>query len=261
MSNKDVLIFEIEQAKGKPENFRHADNYCPFCDTDNLTNIIDKKGDMIWLENKFKTLRNTNQTVLIESANHEDDISTYSVSKNREVFQYIFHCWNDMIQSNKYKSVLMYKNFGLMSGGSLRHPHFQIVGLNDVDGYKHTEPENFTGMNVWDDEHINVNISEKPIMGFVEFNIIIHDLKYIDNLAEFARVTVKYVLSDFYEGRCNSYNIFFYKTGSEVVCKIVPRFVVSPYFVGYRLSQKDGDEQLTEISGVLLDKLKNESNK
>lgn len=255
MSNKDVLVFEIEQAQGKPENIKHADGYCPFCDTDNLVNIIDKKDDMIWLENKFKTLANTNQTVLIESHDHNGDISNYSVEKNRQVFEYIYQCWNKMLMSQKYTSVLMYKNVGPLSGGSLRHPHFQIIGLENVDGYKHIEPENFTGMEVYHSDHIELNISQKPIMGFVEFNIVITDAKYIDDLAEFARVTVKYVFDDFYGGKFDSYNIFFYKEHSKIICKVVPRYVVSPYFVGYRLSQRDGDKQVRGIADVLLQRL------
>ncbi|MCH4008328.1 DUF4931 domain-containing protein [Companilactobacillus sp.] len=255
MSNKDVLVFEIEQAKGKPENIKHASGYCPFCDVEHLTNIIDQKDDMIWLENKYKTLLDTNQTVLIESSDHDADISTYSVEKNRQVFEYIYKCWNKMIKSHKYTSVLMYKNFGPLSGGSLRHPHFQIIGLEKVDGYKHVEAENFNGMRVYKSDRIELNISKKPIMGFVEFNIIITDAANIDNLAEFARVTVKYVLDDFYGGKFDSYNIFFYKEYSKIICKVVPRYVVSPYFVGYRLSQRDGDKQVSGIRDVLLSRL------
>jgi len=258
LSNKDVLVFEIDQAKGKPKDVKDTKktgNGCPFCDTEHLTNIIDQRGDMIWLENKFKTLKDTSQTIVIESHEHDADISTYSVEKNREVFNYIYDCWNQMIQTKKYTSVLMYKNFGPMSGGSLRHPHFQIIGLNKVDGYKHIEPENFTGMDVFNNKHINVNISEKPVMGFVEFNIVINNPKYLDDLAEFARVTVKYILDDFYGGKFDSYNIFFYREGKKIICKLTARYVVSPYFVGYRLSQRDGDKQVRGIADVLLTRL------
>jgi len=259
LSNKDVLVFEIDQAKGKPKDVKKvkkSTDYCPFCDTENLTNIIDQKGDMIWLKNKFRTLKDTDQTIVIESHEHDADISTYSVEKNREVFNYIYECWNQMIQSKKYESVLMYKNFGPMSGGSLRHPHFQIIGLDKVNGYKHIESENFTGMDVFNNKHINVNISEKPVMGFVEFNIIINNPKYLDDLAEFARVTVKYILDDFYGGKFDSYNIFFYREGNKIICKLTARYVVSPYFVGYRLSQRDGDKQVRGIADVLLERLK-----
>ncbi|WP_125767879.1 DUF4931 domain-containing protein [Companilactobacillus furfuricola] len=255
MSNKDVLVFEIEQAKGKPENIKHPDGYCPFCDTDHLVNIIDQKDDMIWLDNKFRTLQDTYQTVLIELSDHNGDISTYAQSKNRQVFEYIYQCWNQMIKSGKYTSVLMYKNVGPLSGGSLKHPHFQIIGLEKVNGYKHVEAENFTGMEVYQDDEIELNISEKPIMGFVEFNIVITDPKKIDKLADFVQTTVQYTLDDFYGGKFDSYNIFFYKEYSKIICKVVPRYVVSPYFVGYRLSQRDGDKQVSGIRDVLREKL------
>lgn len=255
LSNKDVLVFEIEQAKGKPENIKHADGYCPFCDTDNLENIIDQRKDMIWLDNKFRTLKDTYQTVLIESSDHNGDIATYNQTKNHEVFEYIYECWNKMLKCGKYTSVLMYKNVCPLSGGSLRHPHFQIIGLEKVNGYKHVEAENFTGMEVYKDSKIELNISKKPIMGFVEFNIIITDAKNIDKLADMAQTAVQYVLEDFYGGKFDSYNIFFYKEYSKIICKVVPRYVVSPYFVGYRLSQRDGDKQVSGIRDVLKKRL------
>ncbi|WP_404825397.1 DUF4931 family protein [Companilactobacillus zhongbaensis] len=110
-------------------------------------------------------------------------------------------------------------------------------------------------MEVYKDSKIELNISKKPIMGFVEFNIIITDAKNIDKLADMVQTTVQYVLEDFYGGKFDSYNIFFYKEYSKIICKVVPRYVVSPYFVGYRLSQRDGDKQVSGIRDVLKKRL------
>lgn len=259
MDEEDLLIFQLDVAKGKPRDTKKKAAVCPFCDTANLTNIIRQKDDMIWLENKFRTLKDTYQTVLIESSKHYDDISTYSVQKNSEVFQFIFDCWNSLLKTNKYKSVLMYKNFGPMSGGSLRHPHFQIVGLDNVDGYQYISKHNFTGYEIWKSDNIEFNLSQEPIMGFVEFNIRIKDSKHLNDLAEFARITVRYLLNEFHNGTCDSYNIFFYDEDGDTICKIVPRFVVSPYFVGYKLPQRDNRETLERFAADILNKLKNEA--
>ena len=72
-----ALVFDVQQASGKPDDNRRPGTACPFCDTEGLANIIQRDGDCIWLENKFKTLRATRQTVLIESANHDADLVTY----------------------------------------------------------------------------------------------------------------------------------------------------------------------------------------
>ena len=72
-----ALVFDVVKAKGKPDDNRRPGTSCPFCDIDGLENIIRRDGDRIWLQNKFRTLRHTMQTVLIESADHDADITTY----------------------------------------------------------------------------------------------------------------------------------------------------------------------------------------
>lgn len=54
-----ALVFDVQQASGKPDDNRRPGTACPFCDTEGLANIIRRDGDCIWLENKFKTLRAT----------------------------------------------------------------------------------------------------------------------------------------------------------------------------------------------------------
>lgn len=65
----------------------------------------------------------------------------------------------------------MYKNKGPLSGGSLVHPHMQIVGLEQEDGYASLTSANFEGINVWQQGRIAANISTEPIMGFFEVNV------------------------------------------------------------------------------------------
>lgn len=143
----------------------------PFCDTEGLANIIQRDGDCIWLENKFKTLRATRQTVLIESANHDADLVTYEPDELHHVMRFALGCWQQMIDSQQYRSVLMYKNKGPLSGGSLVHPHMQIVGLEQEDGYAALTSANFEGIDVWRHGRVAVNISTEPIMGFFEVNV------------------------------------------------------------------------------------------
>ncbi|SCV17778.1 Protein of unknown function [Bacillus cereus] len=85
-------------------------------------------------------------------------------------------------------------------------------------------------------EHIELNISDRPIIGFTEFNIIIEDVECIDELANYIQQTVRYILTDFHKG-CSSYNLFFYYLDGKIICKVVPRFVVSPLYVGYKIPQ------------------------
>ena len=77
--NNDPLIFEFAIAKDKPSSFNGSkDTTSPFCDVGNLRDIYQTNGPMIWLANRFPTLKDTKQTVLIESDEHHGDVATYS---------------------------------------------------------------------------------------------------------------------------------------------------------------------------------------
>ena len=94
----DPLVFQMSIAKGKPQSYRKdkKKNVCPFCDVENLTDIYAKEDDMIWLKNKFPTLRDTWQTVLIESSDHNGDISTYTQEHNRKLMHFALACFEKM---------------------------------------------------------------------------------------------------------------------------------------------------------------------
>ena len=250
------LIFNMEVNKTKYAALPANARVCPFCDTENLTDLLRTSGDKIWLKNKFPTIEKSLMTVIIESAEHLGDISTYSLAENREVFRFAFDCWQEMLESPKYKSVLMFKNFGPHSGGTLRHPHLQIVGLEEADGYEHISPENFEGVTV-KKNGVEIVLSTRPIMGFVEFNVIISDLENINELADKVHGITEYLLHDYMSGRCDSYNLFFYKLpeNHQYICKIVPRFITSPYYIGYKIPQVNKTNRLEEIAKELDERL------
>ena len=280
------LVFLNHVARHKPENIRHKGGYCPFCDRASLTDILSEDGECIWLVNKYRTLEDTMQTVLVESADHEGDPSNYTVPENRHVFRFALSCWGEMLRSGRYRSVLMYKNYGPNSGGSLRHPHFQVIGLNHKDGYERVPANAFEGVEVVREGSRSVTLSTHPIMGFVEVNVSVPESARTpaltcdadaDWLADAVQCTIRYLLESYHGHGCSSYNLFFYlaqgtgeeagrlgardggdrtagtddRTGRRVVCKVVPRWVTSPYFVGYRIAQVDCDETLEHVSAEL----------
>jgi len=251
------LIFDTNIAKNKPENIRHPHNNCPFCDPTTLTAVLAQDADRIWLMNKFPTLQATWQTIVIETADHDGDIATYSTEQNRAVFGFALKHWQEVIASNRFESVLLYKNFGPHSGGSLRHPHMQIVGLDDVDGYGNVVPANLSGYPVVTNGSLSVTVSDQPVMGFVEFNVATAWADH-DQLADAVQKVVQYTLNDYFKGRCDSYNLFFYPVGDRVVCKIDPLFNVSPYYIGYRLSQADTPARMREIAAEVRTKFQPE---
>lgn len=242
------MIFNAGVNRIKYSKNGSSNENCPFCDKSQQANIHKTQGDMVWLDNKFMTIENSQMTVLIESAEHLGDITTYSREKNRELFRFATSCWQEMIDSGKFESVLMFKNFGPMSGGSLRHPHMQIVGLTDIDGYEEVDASNFTGLEVLKSEQLTVTLSAHPVMGLAEANIILkEDAADTDAFADAVQNGAKYYMNGFMNGRCDSYNLFFYQIDGQTICKIVPRFLTSPYFIGYKIPQVFTDERMQEI--------------
>ena len=152
----DPIVFQMSVVKNKPQSYRKDKNkdICPFFDVENLTDIYAKDGDIIWLHNKFPTLSDTLQTVLIESSDHNGDISTYTKKYNRKLLRFSLQCFERMNRDDKYQSVVWYKNYGPHSGGSLIHPHMQIVGFKNVDGYKYIHPNNFEGETLFDKDGV-----------------------------------------------------------------------------------------------------------
>ncbi|OUT00488.1 Galactose-1-phosphate uridylyltransferase [Lactiplantibacillus plantarum] len=241
------LIFDTAIAKDKPENIRHPHNACPFSDPGQLTDIIAQDADRIWLLNKFPTLQATWQTIVIEAARHDGDIATYSSAQNRAVFAFALKHWQATIASGRFKSVLCYKNFGPHSGGSLRHPHMQIVGLMAADGYANVTAANLTGYSVLAVDQVQVTVSDRPIMGFVEINVAA-PATAIAPLADAVQQVVQYTLNTYFHGQCDSYNLFFYPRDDQIVAKVVPLFNVSPYYIGYRLAQADTPKRMRAIA-------------
>ena len=182
-----ALVFDVVKAKGKPDDNRRPGTSCPFCDIDGLEKII-------------------RQTVLIESADHDADITTYEPGELHGVIRFALSCWEQMIDSGDYRSVLMYKNMGPLSGGSLTHPHMQIVGLEEEDGYAEISMKHFEGIDVWRRGRVHVTISNDPVMGFFEVNVICpqglahgnapEDIEDTNRFADALQTVVRYVLNE-----------------------------------------------------------------
>lgn len=239
------LIFNPNIAEQKPSN----KDTCPFCIQDNLGKILDQRQDMIWVENKYPTLEATYQTLIIESDNHLGDISNYSLEKNHQLFSFAFEKWQSLQSSGRFRSVIMYRNFGPLSGGSLRHPHLQIVGLDNIDGQEKIRIQDFQGLLVTQEtnEQPEITVSTKPMIDFTEFNIKVSSLSQLDQLADGVQFISDYILTIFLGGRCKSYNLFFYQFEDSIYCHIAPRFVVSPYQIGYGIHQVNQLKQLENI--------------
>ncbi len=230
------LIFQSAIAKNKPESIRNTSAICPFCDRSQLNHIYEERGTMIWLPNKYPVLNDTLQTVLIESDQCDGDLSTYSLKHATNLFAFALEKWEEIIRDPQFKSVLLFRNFGPLSGGTLRHPHMQIVGLKDVDYHTNVKPNDFIGIKIEERSEVELNLSTDPRMGFYEWNVSMRKDGDVSIFAELVQKTTVFLLNHFHFP-CTSYNLFFYRMNQKTICKIIPRFVTSPLYVGYAIPQ------------------------
>ena len=232
--NINLIKFNTDVGKTKPATLAHAETACPFCDVENLTGIIDVDGDIIFLKNKYNVIETADQFVLIEGRECEVDMPDYSKEKMRRVIKMGIKHWKKLLASGKYEEVLFFKNFGIMSGGTIRHPHMQLVGFPKLKSELLFDEAELRGIIIAERAGVEFNISNCPRVGFGELNVVVDAGGRLDALADFIQVGVHYV-TNFFNRNCTSYNIFFYRRAEKIFAKIMPRYATSPYFVGYNI--------------------------
>jgi len=229
MTNKNHLCFLLDIAVDKASYTRER-LQCPFCSREELTGIIDEDGPIFLIENKFQLLADAYQTVLVETDVCTEDITTYSASYMEKVLTFGLDHWMEMEQRGEFESVAFFKNHGPLSGGTVAHAHFQIVGLKNIDYRSSITDAIFEGIEIYEDGSNRINISTKPNASATEINIFTTP-RNDAFMAEAIQNVVRYLLK-----QSSSYNLFFYHWKGSIICKVVPRYVVSPYLIGFSIS-------------------------
>lgn len=250
-SMKRHLRYNAQIGRHKPENIVNREADCPFCDREALVDILAEESPLILLKNKYPVLEDAYQTVIIETAECESELSLYPREHLHRVLRFGIAHWQQLIQSGEFESVVFFKNHGPHSGGTIRHPHSQIVGLRHLDYRSGVESTHFTGIVIDRREGIEFNVSTLPRMGFTEFNVVMEDWSQLDRLADYVQMAAHFVLHHFH-AHCNSYNLFFYEHEGGLAAKLIPRFVVSPLFVGFSIPQVT--DRIEEIAQAVRDR-------
>jgi ATP adenylyltransferase/5',5'''-P-1,P-4-tetraphosphate phosphorylase II len=234
--NSSHLFFNTSIGVQKPENYRNKETACPFCARDELTDILAVDGPIILLKNKYPVLVNAYQTVLIETDDCHAELSTYPAEHLHRLLRFGIKHWLEMEELGTYKSVIFFKNHGPLSGGTISHPHMQIIGLHDIDCEEKIDGEVFEGIMIDEKDNVQFTLSTKPRIGFYEFNVEMPDSGYVEVFGEYLQKAVHFILNHF-PFKAGSYNIFFHHIGEKIYAKIVPRFVTTPLYIGYGIPQ------------------------
>ena len=134
-----------------------------------------------------------------------------------------------------------------MSGGSIRHPHSQIIGLENYDYHKDITAQNMEGWLLHEDQHVRITLSNHPIIGFFEYNIRFKPDTPVRPVAIRLQQVLRYVLHTL-SNLSQSYNYFFYnlEDGYDYI-KVVARYVTTPLYVGYKITQTCDEERAAKI--------------
>lgn len=230
------LIFDTRIGSSKPVTVVDTGHSCPFCRREELEGIIAEDGPIVLIANKYPVLRDTFQTVLIETEDCMSELSLYPKEHLHRVVRFGAEKWLEMINGGEFASVLFFKNHGPNSGGTIRHPHMQIVGLRHIDYSVNIPLASLKGVVISRDGGVELAIADKPMVGFVELNLKLKDLGSLDRLADYLQMCAHYFLNHF-NRHCNSYNIFFYHIDGQIIVKVMPRSVTSPLYIGYAIPQ------------------------
>ncbi|WP_064092787.1 DUF4931 domain-containing protein [Rossellomorea aquimaris] len=250
------LIFDLSIGKTKPESIVNKETSCPFCDVENLEGIFEKRGSIIYLQNKYPTLYNTDQRLIIESDICDSDLSQYPKGHATELITFGIEKWLELKRRGDFASVLFYKNHGPLSGGTIAHPHMQIVGLKEVRYEENIRQDMFEGLLIHKIEEVEFNLSTHPKMGFIEFNILSGNKHSFGEMTEYIQRAIDFILNHF-PFNCRSYNLFFYETDESIIAKVIPRFVASPLYIGYTIPQVPHElEPMIEMIKTVFPELK-----
>ncbi len=162
-TNRWVIISQDRSAR--PSDFGHEDfvqehSYCPFCEghEDRTPNEItavrsadSKPNTPGWkvrvIPNKFPVLESSSELkrygsgmydamtgtgaheVVVEHPGHIANMADFEVAQVHEVFKVYKTRMLDLYKDQRFRFVLIFKNYGISAGASLSHAHSQVIAL------------------------------------------------------------------------------------------------------------------------------------
>ncbi len=136
--NKVSLLSE-ERAK-RPHEKKDRNFVCPFCPgNEHLTPPeIKRVGDERWeirvVPNKYPFSKI--HEVIIESYEHDSDFDRYTLEHTVEIVK----VWKDRLMEHRNEIyTVLFRNFGVLAGASIMHPHSQLVSLDFIPEIPYNE--------------------------------------------------------------------------------------------------------------------------
>lgn len=242
------IPFKASTGKSKPNTLLNNEYKCPFCNRDELRSegrVIKETEDFILVRNKYPVMANTFPTVLVEHTSCDEHIGTYSIEYLNKLLDFAFDYYFQLKESNKYRSIILFKNHGIFSGGSIKHPHMQVIGFEKNDYAENLSPSDFEGETILSNNAIDWNISSKPRSELYEINLILKDTKRIDILSKYLQKSVNFVLEQL-NPKFKCFNLAFYIEEDTIKVKLFSRGPTSVLLLGFGIHQTP--DNLSEVA-------------
>lgn len=235
---KDSLYFNMEKEREK-EHYRSSG--CPFC-VENLqeSDIVLSDGVSLLRKNRMPNISEANMYVLIESLIHERHFEEMDIPGARGVLLFAFESMEWAKKHHEGKTVLLFKNRGILSGGSQPHPHMQVTALLDFNpAQADFQPDRI----LYRKENLQIGMKTEGAMDLYQFVLQIPtdertSIETVDTLQKLLRWVFK---------RHGNYNLAHFKKDGHDFYKIIPRWVGAVYGHAYSHYLKYDEAELMKI--------------
>lgn len=257
---EQILKLNINLAQEKPNLYKNREEMnCPFCNIEQIKKdglFLEKEPNepIYWVENKFPIFSRTYQTLILETDNCKENFKTYSLPYIQQLINYTVEKKRELEASNKFEKVLVFKNSGFLSGGTIPHSHTQIVGVEQYEDGINTE--SFTeGLVIRETSSAKLTLSNKPMADGFEFNISWdsnHSMPI--DAAYYLSALIKY-MDVFQNGKYKDYNLVIEDIDGRTYIKLLYRRIVNLLLLAYRLHPVPNN--LEEVTSGVSEYLKN----
>lgn len=221
-----------EKQTNKPNHYNQSVS-CPFCTTGAWHNEkndhfkTSECGTLFWIDNAYQVVPNVKLTLVIEHNTCTKQLGHYGVTHCRHYFDMLDYAYEGL--KKDHETVIVYKNVGRLSSGSVPHAHTQVVATNKVE---FRLPEwGFVGLEVYASDLLTMNVATEGICEEFEINILNHGAGWHDDVFKGLEGAINHIEATY--GAGVSYNLLvdIEQKRMKIICRTKPYSTMQLYGV------------------------------
>lgn len=257
----------IEMLTSRRKNYKKINDetkslgICPFCNKHGLLEETIIKEDPIeqflWLPNRYPANKNMDMTLIIEGNDCEYDFHEYRIEKIAHLLKFSEHCYEEFKERGNYQDILLFKQFGKYSGGTVRHGHLQLVGLYEKqvnDELIKTSLLKENNHSIYKNKSVELNYNLFPVGEHEAFNLIYKRNENLEiDVSKVLRLMINYIIDNGSE----SYSLAFYINEDDIVIQIKDRYISSTFNVHYGIKSvfEYEEKKINELKKYILNEI------